>query len=106
MDLPGTINEVRKLSPKPDDVLLLRPAWRMSRDEIEVVRETLLAQGFECLMFVLLDDSDLCLADESLMARWGWVKAPPLARSQPGQRRVADPPATQQDYPEVLGAGS
>ena len=69
------ISQVSQLSLRPQDILVLRTTSEANPYALAHLVERLTSRGLDNLVFVIADDSDICLFDEERMARWGWVRA-------------------------------
>lgn len=96
------ISQVSKLSLRPNDVLVLRTSGEVHPHQVLHMVERLARRGLENLVFVVGDDSDICLFDEQHMTEWGWVRARPARSAEPGPF-VASRSARDTEH---LGAGS
>ncbi|MFQ6027404.1 MAG: hypothetical protein ACE5Q6_07925 [Dehalococcoidia bacterium] len=74
MTQEDVIAEVYKLSLQPQDVLVLRTTSEVNPHAVLHMVERLQQRGLDNLVFVIGDDSDICLFGEEQMARWGWVR--------------------------------
>ena len=96
------ISHIDRLTLQPQDILVLRTTNEANPYALAHLVERLTQRGLNNLVFVIADDSDICLFDQERMARWGWV------RDTGTPARPANPP----DSPdagwdtEYLGAGS
>ena len=102
MTQEDVISQVSKLSLQRNDVLVLRSASEVHPHQVLHMVERLARRGLENLVFVVGDDSDICLFDEERMAQWGWIRARPHRASEPGSFAASQPDLDT----EHLGAGS
>lgn len=73
MNAELTIVEIKKLTPQNGDVLVLR-CMALDPREMERMVNGLRSQGIDNPLFVIMDDSDMYMLPEAMMAKMGWVR--------------------------------
>ena len=69
-----TIDAIKKLDPKKDEIIVVRTSNIPSGPEMCHWAAQLREQGIDSLLLFVDDESDIYVLDEGMMARFEWVK--------------------------------
>ena len=72
--MPDVVEQIKKLSPKREDILVMRLEDGCSPEWLQAISDKMREHGIDCIIITLADDSDIYVLNEEMMGEFGWVK--------------------------------